>query len=44
MGISFEKGIGPVSAHSAIRIDELLSTEDWHDVRALDLQDRFKAL
>ena len=44
MGISFEKDIGPVSAHSAIRIDELLSTEDWHDVRAIDLEDRFKAL
>ena len=44
MGISFEKDIGPVSAHSAIRIDELLSTENWHGVRAIDLEDRFKAL
>ena len=44
MGISFEKDIGPVSAHSAIRIDELLSTGDWHEVRAIDLEDRSKAL
>ena len=43
MGISFEKDIGPVSAHSSIRIDELLSTGDWHEVRAIDLEDRFHA-
>ena len=44
MGISFEKDIGPGSAQSAVRIDELLSTGDWHEVRAIDLEERFKAL
>ena len=44
MGISSEEDIGPVSAHSAIRIDGLLSTGDWHEARVIDLEDRFKAL
>ena len=44
MGLSFEKDIGPVSAHPAIRIGELLSTGDWHEVRAIGLEGRFKAL